>query len=146
MTLILENIKSNIKEMLIPLEISAKVSIDNNTKFINYKNRFENLVALQHDMNNLNSSMINQMISANKDEGDSLHILVMDLHKELNKLQSEISDESIGGAKVYAIQEPDRVLINAFMSGLNKTSPLKFDHPGLGTTDDKKWKFLDNSK
>ncbi|TSA17927.1 MAG: hypothetical protein D4R72_03320 [Nitrosopumilales archaeon] len=134
MILILENIKSNIKEMLMPLEISAKVSIEDNKKLINYKNRFESLVSLQHDMNNLSGLMINQIISANRDENDSLHILVMDLHKELNKLQSEISDESVSGAKVYSIQEQDRDLINAFMSGLNKTSPLKFDHPGLGTT------------
>jgi len=131
--LILENIKSNIKEMLIPLEIYDKVSIDNK-KIINYKNRFENLIASLQDLNNLNGLMINKIISANRDENDSLHILVMDLHKELNKLQSEISNETIGGAKVYAIQEQDRDLINAFMSGLNKTSPLKFDHQGLGTT------------
>ncbi len=134
LSLILENIKSNIKEMLIPLEISGKVSIDDNAKFINYKNRFENLAALQHDLNNLSSLMINQIISANRDGSDSLHILVMDLHKELNNLQSIISNESIGGAKVYAIQEQDRDLINAFMSGINKTSLLKFDHEGLGTT------------
>ena len=134
LSLIIENIKSNVNEMLIPLEISGKVSIDDNAKFINYKNRFENLVALQHDLNNTSSLMINQIISANRNSSDSLHILVMDLHKELNNLQSMISNESIGGAKVYAIQEQDRDLINAFMSGINKTSLLKFDHEGLGTT------------
>lgn len=132
--LILESIKSNINEMLMPLEISAKVSNDDNTKLKNYKIRFENLVSLQRKLDNLSDLMINQIISGNRNDNDSLHILVMDLHKELNRLQSEISDESIGGAKVYSIQEQDRELINAFMSGLNKTSPLKFDHPGLGTT------------
>lgn len=134
--LILENIKLNINEMLKPLEILAKVSNNdsNNTNLKNYKNRFEDLISLQHDLNNSDSSTINQIVSGNREDGDSLHILVMDLHKELNKMQSEISDESVGGAKVYSIQEQDRELINAFMSGLNKTSPLKFDHPGLGTT------------
>jgi len=132
--LIFENIKSNIREMITPLEISGKVSIDDNTKFISYTRRFERLIGLQQDLNNLSSLMINQITSANRDYNDSLHILVMDLHKELNKLQSAISNESLGGAKVYSIQEQDRDLISAFMSGLNRTSLLKFDHPGLETT------------
>jgi uncharacterized protein Yka (UPF0111/DUF47 family) len=49
-------------------------------------------------------------------------------------LQAQIAQESIDGASVYGINEPDRALIAAFMAGLNRTAPLKFDHPGLGTT------------
>ena len=58
----------------------------------------------------------------------------MDLHKELNRLQQQIASETIDGACVYGIQAEDRPLISAFMSGLNRTRGLKFDHPGLGTT------------
>jgi len=58
----------------------------------------------------------------------------MDLHKEINQLQSEISTEVVEGAKIYGISEADRSLIVAFMKGVNRTAPLKFDHPGLTTT------------
>ncbi|HVN44402.1 MAG TPA: hypothetical protein VMT66_04045 [Steroidobacteraceae bacterium] len=66
--------------------------------------------------------------------GDSLHLLVMDLHRALNALQAGISEESIEGARVWRVADGDRSLVRAFMSGLNRTAPLKFDHPGLGTT------------
>jgi uncharacterized protein Yka (UPF0111/DUF47 family) len=66
--------------------------------------------------------------------GDSPHMLVMDLHRELNRLQAMVSEESIEGASAYGLREDDRILVRAFMAGLNSTAPLKFDHPGLGTT------------
>jgi uncharacterized protein Yka (UPF0111/DUF47 family) len=65
--------------------------------------------------------------------GDSFHILVMDLHKQLNTLASEIATEDIDGAHVWQIDEADRPLIQAFMQGLQRTAPLKFSHPGLDT-------------
>src|SRR6516164_9660900 len=58
----------------------------------------------------------------------------MDLHKELNRLQSEILTEEIKGAKAYGIVQADRCLVAAFMKGVNRTAPLKFEHPGLATT------------
>jgi uncharacterized protein Yka (UPF0111/DUF47 family) len=65
---------------------------------------------------------------------DSLHLLLMDMHKSLNNLQKLISTENIAGAMTYNLQEQDKGLVLAFMSGVNRTVPLKFDHPGLGTT------------
>ena len=38
------------------------------------------------------------------------------------------------GATVYGLTDTDRALVAAFMAGVNSTAPLKFDHPGLGTT------------
>ncbi len=64
---------------------------------------------------------------------DSFHILVMDLHKQLNAMASEIATENIDGAHVWQVQPSDRALIEAFMRGLNRTAPLKFSHPGLDT-------------
>jgi uncharacterized protein Yka (UPF0111/DUF47 family) len=58
----------------------------------------------------------------------------MDLHKALNGLQAEIATEDLDGALVYGLQPDDRPRVAAFMKGLNRTIPLKFDHPGLGTT------------
>lgn len=65
---------------------------------------------------------------------DTAHLLVMDLHKALNALQAGIAQEHIDGALCYDLQPPDRPLVAAFMRGLNRTKPLKFEHPGLGTT------------
>ena len=65
---------------------------------------------------------------------DSPHRFVMDLHKALNAMQAEIAEERLDGAAVYHIEDSDRPWIAAFMAGLNRTAPLKFNHPGLGTT------------
>jgi len=67
-------------------------------------------------------------------EADSVHALVLDLHRAINALQGSLAQEDLDGARVWRITEADRPLIRAFMAGLNQTAPLKFDHPGLGTT------------
>jgi uncharacterized protein Yka (UPF0111/DUF47 family) len=78
--------------------------------------------------------MIDAITSGDNSAGDSLHLLVMDLHKALNRLQGELSRESISGALTYSLLPGDRPLIQSFMDGLHRTEPLKFGHPGLGTT------------
>jgi uncharacterized protein Yka (UPF0111/DUF47 family) len=78
--------------------------------------------------------VVDRITSGDRARGDSLHILVMDLHRALNALQAELAEESIDGAHVWRIDDGDRALVAAFMKGLNETKPLKFDHPGLGTT------------
>jgi hypothetical protein len=78
--------------------------------------------------------LVSHLTQARREAGDSLHLLVMDLHKALNALQAELAEETIDGAKVYRIAPEDRPHIAAFMRGVNRTAPLKFDHPGLGTT------------
>ncbi|HDR73298.1 MAG TPA: hypothetical protein ENN85_05260 [Methanoculleus sp.] len=76
-----------------------------------------------------------QAITAGKrTEGDSIHILVMDMHRALNAMQVKLSRETINGARTYLLTAEDREMVEAFMEGLNRTAPLKFDHPGLGTT------------
>ncbi|MBV8189001.1 MAG: hypothetical protein JO339_17300 [Alphaproteobacteria bacterium] len=65
---------------------------------------------------------------------DSLHRLVMDAHKAINALAAESALEEIDGARVHHIDDADRPRIKAFMSGLHRTAPLAFGHPGLGTT------------
>jgi uncharacterized protein Yka (UPF0111/DUF47 family) len=77
---------------------------------------------------------LDTMTHADRGRGDSLHLLVMDLHKELNRLQSEVAHENVAGASVYGITGTDRALVEGFMAGVNRTRPLKFDHPGLDAT------------
>ena len=73
-----------------------------------------------------------RLVSAG-DAGDSLHLAVMDAHRELNRLQGEIATESIDGANVHDLAESDRELVKAFMRGVHATERMKLDHPGLGT-------------
>jgi uncharacterized protein Yka (UPF0111/DUF47 family) len=67
-------------------------------------------------------------------DGESLHRLIMDLHKALNRLAAGSAEETIAGAHAFGLQPDDRPAIEAFMRGLQSTSHLKFDHPGLATT------------
>src|ERR1019366_3164544 len=69
-----------------------------------------------------------------RERGDSLHLFVMDLHKMLNRLQQTVATEVLDGASVYDLAAEDRDLVRAFMRGVNRTSRLRFDHPGLATT------------
>lgn len=67
----------------------------------------------------------------------SLHQLIMALHKRLNALSANLGEQGadIDGAKVWALDQEglDAARVAAFMRGLNRTRPLKLDHPGLGT-------------
>jgi uncharacterized protein Yka (UPF0111/DUF47 family) len=67
-------------------------------------------------------------------DGDSLHRLIMDLHKTLNRLAASHAQETVAGAQAYALLPDDRSAVEAFMRGVAATEKLKFDHPGLGTT------------
>jgi hypothetical protein len=67
-------------------------------------------------------------------DGDSLHRLVMDLHKALNRLAAAHAEEVVAGAHVYGLLPEDRPAVEAFMRGVDSTRKLKFDHPGLSAT------------
>jgi hypothetical protein len=82
----------------------------------------------------LPADFVDGMTHADRHRQDSVHILIMDLHRELNRLQLRTSERSLDGAAVYGVTDADEPLIRAFMRGLHSTAPLKFDHPGLGTT------------
>ena len=126
----------NIREMIAPLEIGSQVVEQREHSPDKYRKRLDILLAHSPPLNDdlLPGDYIDRVTSAQRDRQDSLHLLVMDLHKELNRLQQQIASENIDGACVYGIQAEERPLIAAFMSGLNRTRELKFDHPGLDTT------------
>jgi hypothetical protein len=67
-------------------------------------------------------------------DGDSLHRLVMDLHKALNRLAAAHAEETLAGARVSGLLPEDRPAVEAFMRGVHATEKLKFGHPGLATT------------
>jgi uncharacterized protein Yka (UPF0111/DUF47 family) len=77
---------------------------------------------------------IQEIARAGEGKQDSIHQFVMDMHKRLNAMQVELAEQRLDGAAVYHIDDSDRPLIAAFMAGLNRTAPVKFDHPGLAAT------------
>jgi uncharacterized protein Yka (UPF0111/DUF47 family) len=79
-------------------------------------------------------NLIAAMTSGDRTAGDSLHLLVMDAHRAINARQAATAVETVAGARVHRLSDPGRRRVVAFMDGLNRTAPLKFDHPGLGTT------------
>ncbi len=72
--------------------------------------------------------------SVRRERGDTLHLLLMDLHRELNRVAAAVAVEDIDGAHAHGLDERDRERVRAFMRGLNRTARLAFGHPGLGTT------------
>ena len=122
-----EAIEQGIDEMLAPVRASGAGAEEGA--------RFDRLRAVCRPTDDrLPADYVATVTRAERGRADSLHLLVMDLHRQLNALQASLASESIDGAQVYAIAEGDRPLVAAFMRGLNATAPLKFDHPGLGTT------------
>lgn len=77
---------------------------------------------------------VGRLTNVSAGTGDSLHRLVMDLHKSLNRLAAAHAEEDFAGARVHGVNTDDRTAITAFMRGLERTRKLKFDHPGLSTT------------
>lgn len=85
------------------------------------------------DAGTLDGAQLAALTGGRRDGEDTFHILVMDLHKSLNRLAADLSDETVEGAHVWQLEADDRLRIAAFMRGLNRTRGLKFDHPGLDT-------------
>ncbi len=82
----------------------------------------------------LAQAAVARITSARPGGDDSEHRLIMDLHKALNCLSAEAAIETVAGARVHRLGPEEKLRVEAFMRGLNRTSGLAFGHPGLGTT------------
>jgi uncharacterized protein Yka (UPF0111/DUF47 family) len=83
--------------------------------------------------NEIDIARVVKLTGVAQDGADSLHRLVMDLHKALNRLAADCSQEILAGAHVFGLHPEDRAAVESFMQGLNETCALKFNHPGLET-------------
>ncbi len=126
--LILRDAFADVTEMLEPL-----VAADTQES-AGFAQRLQALAVAESSGDELAADQIQVITSGNRETGDSLHLLVMDMHRALNALQARLASETIDGCRAYGINDSDRVLIAAFMEGINRTAPLKFDHPGLSAT------------
>ncbi len=116
-------------EMLTPLDVARVAGAPD-------RSRLEALAADGPDASSqvVRGTYIDRMTSAARQQGDSLHLIVMDAHRALNRLQAEVAPASIDGASVYGLTAEDEGLVTAFMAGLHETAALRFDHPGLTTS------------
>jgi uncharacterized protein Yka (UPF0111/DUF47 family) len=119
---------SDVGEMLEPLQ-TAEVP-----ESADFTQRLQAFALPEIHNDELAGDEIRAITSGERDSGDSLHLLVMDMHRALNALQVSLAGETIEGCRAYGIRNADRPLIAAFMAGVNRTAPLKFDHPGLSAT------------
>jgi hypothetical protein len=122
--------------MLEPLRAAAAQDPAQASRYDTYRLRLDRhgTTASPWPGNQLEPRSIDALTSAGDDAHDTLHRLVMDLHRELNRLLGEVAIETVDGARASGLTPADRSLVAAFMKGLNQTAPLKFDHPGLGAT------------
>ncbi len=122
-------LRAEVDAMLAPLQASGEDAAD-------FESRRERLAARPwcEPDDCITAAQIAALTSGGAGSGDTVHRLVMDVHKALNALQARIASEIIDGAHAYGLTGGDRALVAAFMRGVNRTAGLKFDHPGLGTT------------
>jgi uncharacterized protein Yka (UPF0111/DUF47 family) len=83
--------------------------------------------------NEIEAARIARLTGVADNDVDSLHRLVMDLHKVLNRLAAGCAEEIVAGAHVFGLRPDDHRAVESFMRGLEETRGLKFDHPGLDT-------------
>jgi uncharacterized protein Yka (UPF0111/DUF47 family) len=125
---IIHDALSDIGEMLEPFRIA------DTPESAAFAQRFQSFAAADSGGDEVSAAEIGALTSGDRESGDSLHILVMDMHRALNALQGSLAGETIDGCHAYGIHASDRAQVAAFMAGVNRTAQLKFDHPGLTAT------------
>ena len=124
------------RRMLQPLLVAGTARSDLQGRAEIYKRRLDDLFAhapvCADDL--MTKSTIRVLTKLSENGHDTMHQLAIDLHWELNRVQTSVTMETIDGARVYSVLDRERALIRTFMKGVNETASLKLDHPGLGTT------------
>jgi ethanolamine ammonia-lyase large subunit len=66
-------------------------------------------------------AQIAQMTVVRDEPDETLHRLVMDLHKALNRLSAQHAEEVVDGAPTYGLRPEDRPAVIAFMRSVEST-------------------------
>ena len=116
---------AEVEAMLVPLAVDRRGGAARSTSACIELGR-----APTADGDAISAQYISRLTAAARGGDDSLHLIVMDAHRELNRLAGDLASESIAGASVYGIEAADRPLVHAFAQGVQRTERLRFDHPG----------------
>jgi len=117
-----------VRRMLAPLEAAAAPAAENLADRVDAVT-----AALRVEGDRIATEDVVRLTAPRGTGDDSLHLVVMDAHRELNALEARIASDSIDGARVHDLDPGDAGLVHAFMRGVHATERLRFDHPGLGT-------------
>jgi pyruvate, orthophosphate dikinase len=118
----------DVRVMLVPLEATSSPAASDLAA------RVEAVAAaLKVRDDRISAEDVTRLTSGGGEGEDSLHLVVMEAHRELNALEARMATQTIDGARVHDIDPGDRTLVRAFMRGVNATERLRLDHPGLGT-------------
>jgi hypothetical protein len=63
----------------------------------------------------LSDQQVTELTHGHRGEGDSLHLLVMDLHKKIDKLSGFLASEVIAGANVWELLPQDRPRVRVWL-------------------------------
>jgi uncharacterized protein Yka (UPF0111/DUF47 family) len=136
-TLIVPEISLWLAALASDLSIMARPLCDvaehKNADLVARRDRWLKRIEDLNDEEGLSPQALNDLTHGNRQGSDSFHLLVMDLHKQLNAMAVVVATEDVDGAHVWQVEDADRPLIRAFMRGLARTAALKFSHPGLDT-------------
>ena len=135
-TALVEHLFDELHLMLQPLQAAAASGSDLGIRCEIYRRRLDDLILHApacHD-DQVSLSAMTAFTALTRNGHDTVYQLALDLHRELNRLQGSISVDTVDGASSYNVPGSHRELVRAFMEGVNETSPLKFDHPGMATT------------
>ena len=119
---------SEVETMLVPLRVAG---VEASGPLDERLHQLGQVVLSEGDA--ITTEEISRLTASRRREQDSLHLVVMDAHRELNGLAGRLASESIAGAMAYGIEAADRPLVHAFARGVKRTERLRFNHPGLGT-------------
>ena len=70
--------------------------------------------------NDIEIARVAKLTGVTEGGGDSLHRLVMDLHKALNRLAANCAEEIVGGAHVFGLHAEDRARGGKFHAGAQR--------------------------
>ena len=70
--------------------------------------------------NEIEIARIARLTGVTEGGADSLHRLVMDLHKALNRLAADCAEEIVSGAHVFGLHAEDRTPVESFHAGAQR--------------------------
>src|SRR5262245_55441616 len=85
-----ELLASSVREMLIPLRLASAQAREDGAQSDSERRLADLIAHVSGFGGRIDRDQIERLVSGDRSGGDSLHLLVMDLHKELNRIQQGI--------------------------------------------------------
>lgn len=131
---VMARLRDDLSRMCAAVEAGAGARLFDRAAAAAFRGREETLRASLHlDGDVLPTGLVSRLSRVSGEDEVSFHLLVMEMHKAINDIAAGLAEADVAGARAYLLGPADRERLVAFMRGLNRTAPLKFNHPGLAT-------------